>query len=149
MGLLLGIPIGLPASSNDLLFTLANYSPSSSPLFRPSSIPRYESMLPNSVTFVVSMSFNVAPTSFKCLLSITLLNSSLNSSSLSSRQISFGCGTSCIYPFRSLDCTAHLCYNFASKSFSIALYSSICFSRLVILCTVVQDTGMNNSGRIQ
>ena len=132
MGLFLGIQIGLPSSSNYVLFTLTNFSPSSSPLFRPSSIPRYGSVLPNYSAFVASTSFNVvltsynvASTSFKFLLSMTLFNSSFNYSSPSSRQSSLGCGTSCIYSFVSLDYTDHLCSNFTSKSFIIALYSSV------------------------
>ena len=149
MGLFLGIPNGLPSSSTALLFTIANCSPYFSPLVRPSSIPTYGSLLPNSVAFVLSTLFNIALTSFKCLLSMTLLNYSLNSSSFYSRQSSLGCGTSCICPFRTLDFTGHICSNFTSKYFILALYSSVCFSRLVILCTVVQDTRMPDLGRIQ
>ena len=129
MGLLLDITIDLQSSSTVLLFTLANCSPYYSPLFRPSLIPRYGSVLPNSVVyyvaFFVSTLLNVASTSFKCLLSMTLLNYSLNYSSSSSRKSSLGCGTSCICNFKSLDCTAHLCSNFTSKSFIIALYSYV------------------------
>ena len=80
MGLLIGIQISLPSLSTALLFTIANCSPSYSPLFSPSSIPRYGSVLPNYVAFFVSTSFNVASTSLKNLLSTTLLNSFLNSS---------------------------------------------------------------------
>ena len=100
MGLLLGIPIGLPSSSTALLFTLANCSSSSSPMFRPSSIPMYGSVLPNYVAFVVSTLFNVALTSFKWLLSMTLLNYSFNYSSSSSRQSILVCGIPCICSFR-------------------------------------------------
>ena len=149
MGFLLGIPIGLPSSSTALLFNLANFSSSSSPLFRPSSIPRYGYVLPNYVAYVVSTLFNVASTSFKWLLSMTLLNSSLNYSSSSSRKSSLVCGTSCMCYFRSLYCTSHFCSNFTSNDFILALYSSVCLSGLVILCTVVQDTGMPDLGRIQ
>ena len=149
MGLFLGILLGLPSSSTALLFTLANCSHSSSPLFRPSYIPRYRYVLPNSVVFVVSMSFNVSLTSLKWLLSTNMLKYSLNSSSLSSSKSSLVCGIYCIYSFGSLDCTSHFCSNFMSKSFIIALYSSVCFSRLVIFCTVIQYTGMPDSGRIQ
>ena len=149
MGLLLVIPIVLPSLSTALLFTIANFIPYFSPLFRPSSIPRYGSVLPNSVVFVVSTSFNVVSTSFKWLLSMTLLNSYFNSSYSSSRKSSLVCGVYCICSFRSLDFTAHFCSNFTSNSFILALYSSVCFSRLVILCTLVQDTGMPYSGRIQ
>ena len=149
MGLFLGILLGLPSSSTALLFTLGNCSPSYSPLFRPNLIIRYGSVLPNSILFVVSTSFNVASTSFKCLLSMTLFNSSLNSPSSSSSKSSLVCSTYCIYSFGSLDCTSHFCSNFTSKSFIIDLYSSVCFSRLVIFCTVIQYTGMPDSGRIQ
>ena len=100
MGLLLGIQIGLPSSSTALLFTLAYCRLSSSHLFRSSSIPRYGYVLPNYVAFVVSTSFNIASTSFKCLLSMSLLNYSLNSSSSYSRQSSLVCCTSCICSFR-------------------------------------------------
>ena len=72
MGLLLGISIVLPSLSTSLLFILSYYNPSSSPLSRPSSIPRYGYVLPNHVEFVVSSLFNVASTSFKCLLSMVL-----------------------------------------------------------------------------
>ena len=121
MGLLLRIPIGLPSSSTAILFILVNCSPSYSPLFRPSSIPRYGCVLPNSVAFVVLTSYKCSSKSFKCLLSMTLLNFSLNYSYSSSSQISLGCGTFYIYSFRSLDCTSHFYSNFTSKSFIIAL----------------------------
>ena len=100
MGLLLGIPIGLPSLSTAILFTLVNYIPSSSPLIRPSFIPRYGYVLPNYVVFVVSTSFIVTLKSFKWLLLMTLLNYSLNYSSSSSSQSRLGCGISCICSFR-------------------------------------------------